>query len=71
MHKGKSSLSTEKIQISFWAEIGLEESRGLAARDVIEDAGQTEAGWKLFPDVLHKICANFEEVMFRAFLTES
>ena len=30
-----------------------------------QDAGQAEAGWKLFPDVMHKFCANCEEVMFK------
>ena len=53
--------------------VGLEGNRQLAARYVIEDAGHTEAGWKLFRDVLHKICANFEDVMCKAlfFLTKS
>ena len=46
-------------------------NRELAARYVIEDAGHTEAGWKLFLDVMHTFRANFEEVIFSLFLTES
>ena len=51
----------------FVGEVELEGNRERAARYVIEYAGHTEAGWTLFPDVLHNICVNIQEVMFRAF----
>ena len=45
--------SCREIQISFWADVGLEGNRELAARYVIEDAGRAEAWWELFPAVMH------------------
>ena len=59
--KEKMWPSWRKNSVSFFAEVGPDSGREIAAEYVIEDAGQAEAGWKLFPEVLSKICANFEE----------
>ena len=40
--------------MSFNAEVGAEGEGEFAAKYVVEDAGQAEARWKLYPDVLDK-----------------
>ena len=68
--KGEKKKILAIIGFSF-AEVELEGNRERAARYVIEHGGHTEAGWTLFPDVLHNIYVNIQEVMFRAFSNES
>ena len=40
----------------FFAEVGPEGGRELAAKYVVEGAGQVEVGWELVPEVLLKVC---------------
>ena len=44
-----------EIQVSDNAEVGAEGEGEFAANYVVEDAGQAEARWKLYPDVLDKV----------------
>ena len=55
MVKAQALFFNALTDVSFHAEVGLESSTELAAKFVIKDAGQTEAGWKLRPEVLNKI----------------
>ena len=54
--------------MSFFAKVGPEGGRELAAKYVIEDAGQAKPGWKLFPCFLRKVWENFEMELFEFFL---
>ena len=51
----------------FFAEVGPEGGRELAAKYVVEDAGQVEVGWELVPEVLLKVCDSFELVLIDTF----
>ena len=55
--------------VSFFPEVGLDGSREPASEFVIQDLGHAEAGWKPLLEVLNKICANSEELVFRAFFS--
>ena len=69
--KNKIWPSWEKIQVSFFADVGPEGRRELAANHVVEGAGQAVAGWKLVPEVLSKVCDSFELVLLESLLKES
>ena len=56
--------------MSFFAEVGPDGGWELAANHVVEGAGQAEAGWKLVPEVLSKVCDSFELVLLESLLKE-
>ena len=64
-HRGRRSVCP------FFAKIGPEGGRELAAKYVLENAGQAEAGWKVFTEVFSKCATVWSWFFSESFLTES
>ena len=52
------------LQVSFPAEVGPQEQRQLAATYTREGEGHANEGWQIDKDMVSKICADFDDILF-------
>ena len=56
------------LQISFFAEVGTQGQRQLAVKYTREGEGHANEVWQINPEVVTKVCTNFNAPLFETLL---